>query len=168
MKNVNNKKAINNIATSGIKAKLSKYVILVMAVILTSLLFSSLFSVGGSMINEVQEGSMRQAGGSCHGSFKYLTEAEYNQIKDDPKLKSVNYRIMVGMLANEELKKIHSECYFAELENAKNGFSAPTKGRMPEAEDEVVLSNVVLDTLGVPCEVGSKVTLVWAPWTPSL
>ena len=64
MKNVNNKKAINNIATSGIKAKLSKYVILVMAVILTSLLFSSLFSVGGSMINEMQEGSMRQAGGS--------------------------------------------------------------------------------------------------------
>ena len=86
MKNVNNKKAINNIATSGIKAKLSKYVILVMAVILTSLLFSSLFSVGGSMINEMQEGSMRQAGGSCHGGFKYLTEAEYEQMKDDPKL----------------------------------------------------------------------------------
>ena len=40
MKNVDNKKVINNIATSGIKAKLSKYVILVMAVILTSLLFS--------------------------------------------------------------------------------------------------------------------------------
>ena len=159
MKNVNNKKAINNIATSGIKAKLSKYVILVMAVILTSLLFSSLFSVGGSMINEMQEGSMRQAGGSCHGGFKYLTEAEYEQMKDDPKLKSVSYRILVGFLANEELKKIHSECYFAELENAKNGFSAPTKGRMPEAEDEVVLSNVVLEALNVPCEVGSKVTL---------
>ena len=159
MKNVNNKKAINNIATSGIKAKFSKYVILVMAVILTSLLFSSLFSVGGSMINEMQEGSMRQAGGSSHGSFKYLTEAEYDQIKDDPKLKSVNYRIMVGDLANEELKKIHSECYFAELENAKSGFSAPTEGRMPEAEDEVVLSNVTLEALGVPCELGSKVTL---------
>lgn len=159
MKNVNNKRAINNLATSGIKAKLSKYVILVMAVILTSLLFSSLFSVGGSMINEVQEGSMRQAGGSCHGGFKYLTEDEYNQIKDDPKLKSVSYRIMIGMLANEELKKIHSECYFAELENAKGGFSAPTKGRMPEAEDEVVLSNVVLGALNVPCELGSKVTL---------
>ncbi len=159
MKNVNNKKAINNIATSGIKAKLSKYVILVMAVVLTSLLFSSLFSIGGSMMNEMQEGAMRQAGGSSHGSFKYLTEAEYDQIKDDPKLKSVSYRIMVGMLANEELKKIHSECYFAELENAKNGFSAPTKGRMPEAEDEVVLSDVTLEALGVPCELGSKVTL---------
>ena len=159
MKNVNNKKAINNIATSGIKAKLSKYVILVMAVVLTSLLFSSLFSVGGSMINEMQEGAMRQAGGSSHGSFKYLTEAEYDQIKDDPKLKSVNYRIMVGNLANEELKKVRSECYYAQDKNAKEGFSYPTKGKMPEAEDEVVLSNVVLDALNVPCEVGSKVTL---------
>ena len=159
MKNVNNKKAINNIATSGIKAKLSKYVILVMAVILTSLLFSSLFSVGGSMVNEMQEGSMRQAGGSSHGSFKYLTEAEYDQIKDDSKLSAVSYRIMVGMLANEELKKVHAECYYAQDENAKVGFNYPTKGKMPEDEDEVVLSNVVLDTLNVPCEVGSKVTL---------
>ena len=159
MKNVNNKKAINNIATSGIKAKLSKYVILVMAVVLTSLLFSSLFSVGGSMINVMQEGAMRQAGGSSHGSFKYLTEAEYDQIKDDPKLKSVNYRIMVGNLANEELKKVRSECYYAQDKNAKEGFSYPTKGKMPEAEDEGVLSNVVLDALNVPCEVGSKVTL---------
>ena len=159
MKNVNNKKVINNIATSGIKAKLSKYVVLVMAVILTSLLFSSLFSVGGSMMNEMQEGFMRQAGGRSHGSFKYLTEAEYDQIKDDPKLKSINYRILVGMLANEELKKIHSECYFAQDENVKEGFDYPTKGKMPEAEDEVVLSNVVLEALNVPCEVGSKVTL---------
>lgn len=159
MKNVNNKKVINNIAVSGIKTKLSKYAVLIMAVILTSLLFSSLFSVGGSMLNEIQEGSMRQAGGSCHGSFKYLTEDEYNQIKDDPKLKTVSYRIMVGMLSNEELKKVHAECYYAEDRNAKEGFSYPTKGRMPEAEDEVALSNVVLEALSVPSEVGSKVTL---------
>ncbi|MCR5283171.1 MAG: ABC transporter permease [Lachnospiraceae bacterium] len=159
MKHVNNQKVINNIALSGIRAKRKKYIILVLAVMLTSLLFSTLFSVGGSMVNEIQEGSMRQAGGSCHGGFKYLTEAEYDQMKDDPKLKSVSYRIMVGVLANEELKKIHTECYFAEYENAKSGFSAPTKGRMPEAEDEVVLSDLVLKALGAPCEVGSKVTL---------
>ncbi len=159
MKNVDNKKVIDTIAMSGIRARISKYIVLVLAVVLTSLLFSSLFTVGGSMVNEIQEGSMRQAGGSCHAGFKYLTESEYDQVKDDPKLKSVSYRIMVGMLENEELKKIHTECYFAEYENAKCGFSAPTEGRMPEAEDEVVLSNVVLDALKVPCEVGSKVTL---------
>ena len=91
MKKVNNKKAVNNLALSGIKAKLNKYLILVLAVILTSLLFSTLFTVGGSMFNEIQESTMRQVGGKFHAGFKYLTEAEYDQVKDDPKLKSISY-----------------------------------------------------------------------------
>ena len=42
MKKVNNKNVINNLTYSGVKSKKNKYVILVFAVILTSLLFSTL------------------------------------------------------------------------------------------------------------------------------
>ncbi|MCR5118614.1 MAG: ABC transporter permease [Lachnospiraceae bacterium] len=159
MKKVENKKTINNLAIMGMKAKRNKYMILVLAVILTSLLFSTLFAVGGSMINEIQESTMRQVGGRSHAGFKYLTKAEYEQIKDDPKLKNVSYRILIGTGENEELKKTYSECYYAEDQNAKDMFCYPTVGKMPKAENEVVLSDIILDRLGIPCELGQSVTL---------
>ena len=59
MNRVNNKKAINNLALSGIKVNIKKYLVLIASVILTTLLFSSLFTVGGSMLKEIQLSTMR-------------------------------------------------------------------------------------------------------------
>ena len=159
MKKVNNKNVINNLTYSGVKSKKNKYVILVFAVILTSLLFSTLFSVGGSMINKEQESTMRQVGGTSHAGFKNLTEEEYKQVKNDPEIESVSYRILVGFGENEELTKLYSECYFSEAEEAKNSFSYPAKGKMPKEENEVVVSDRVLNALGAPCEVGADIRL---------
>ena len=66
MKRVNNKKAINNLAISGIKVNIKKYLVLIASVILTTLLFSSLFTVGGSMLKEIQISTMRQVGGTLN------------------------------------------------------------------------------------------------------
>ena len=159
MNTVDNRRVIDELAVSGIRSKKNKYLILVFAVILTSLLFSTLFSVGGSMINETQEATMRQVGGSAHAGFKYFTEAEYEQVKEDPKLKSITYRILVGSAVNEELAKVYNEIYYAEDDNARWCFSYPTSGRMPETEDEVVVSDIILDNMGIPHELGSKITL---------
>ena len=159
MKKVNNRYAINNLSYSGMKTKKNKYVVLVLAVILTSLLFSTMFSVGGSMVNEVQESTMRQVGGTYHAGFKYLSKAEYEQMKDDPKIKDVSYRILVGMGENEEFSKLYSECYYSEDADAKNSFSYPVKGKMPVAENEVVVSDKLLGALGKPSDIGMTIRL---------
>ena len=159
MNKVNNRNAINNISYSGMKTKKNKYIILVLAVILTSLLFSTLFSVGGSMINEIQESTMRQVGGTYHAGFKYLTKDEYNQMKDDPKIKDVSYRILVGFGDNKEFTKLYSECYYAEDSNAKESFSYPVKGKMPEQENEVVVSDKILEALGETPDIGMTIRL---------
>ncbi len=159
MNKVNNRNAINNVAYSGIRSKVNKYIMLVFAVILTSLLFSTMFSVGGSMVNEIQESTMRQVGGTFHAGFKYLIKEEYDQMKNDPKIRDVSYRILVGTGANEEFAKIYSEVYYAEDENARGAFSYPVKGKMPEQENEVVVSDKILNALGVPCETGVDIRL---------
>ncbi|MCR4716426.1 MAG: ABC transporter permease [Lachnospiraceae bacterium] len=156
MLNVNNKKAITNLAISGIKTNHKKYSVLIMAVILTTLLFSTLFTVGGSMIKEIQISTMRQVGGSAHAGFKYLTEAEYNQIKDDKELKEISYRVNVGVASDECLIKTPTEiCYYEPLE-AKFSFSYPEEGRMPKKENEIVLSDISLRALNVPKKIGQK------------
>ena len=83
MTKINNKKAISNLAQSGIKSNIKKYIVLVFAVILTTILFSSLFTVGTSLVNEIQKATMRQVGGSAHAGLKYLTEQEYNLVQTD-------------------------------------------------------------------------------------
>ncbi|MCR4961269.1 MAG: ABC transporter permease, partial [Lachnospiraceae bacterium] len=157
MQKVNNKKAISNLALSGIKANIKKYMVLVGAVILTTLLFSSLFTVGGSLIEEAQISTMRKIGTSYHAGLKYLSLPEYETVKDDPKLKDISYCIMLGYLSNNELNKLVTEVYYSEAQNAKKCFCYPEEGKLPEKENEIVTSDLVLEKLGVPAEVGSKV-----------
>ncbi|MCR5702367.1 MAG: ABC transporter permease [Lachnospiraceae bacterium] len=161
MSNVNNKKAIRKISFSGITTNIKKYIVLVVAVALTSLLFTALFTIGGSLVKEMQLSTMRQVGGSNHAGFKYLTQEEYDMVKDDEKLKSISYRITVGDVANKELNKLRTEVNYFEPDNAKGCFCYPEVGNMPEKENEIVTSDLVLQKLGVPVEVGSKVSLTF-------
>ncbi len=159
MQRVNNKKAVSSLALSGIRANIKKYIVLVGAVILTTLLFSSLFTVGGSLISEIQISTMRKIGTSYHAGLKYMSLPEYEQVKDDPKLRDISYCIMLGYLSNEELNKLPTEVYYSEEQNAKKCFCYPAKGTLPSKENEIMTSDLVLDALGVPAEVGSKVSL---------
>ena len=159
MNRVNNKKAINNLAFSGIKVNIKKYLVLIASVILTTLLFSSLFTVGGSMMKEIQLSTMRQVGGTSHSGFKYLCQSEYDQFKDDPEIKDLSYRIIVGASDDERLVKTRTEFNYFEPENAKGCFCYPEVGKMPEAENEIVLSDLTLQALGVPEEIGSKLSI---------
>ena len=156
MQRVNNNKAINDLAMSGIRMNVRKYIVLVSAVILTTLLFSSLFTVGGSMLREVQLGTMRQVGTEMHAGLKYLSQSEYEQMKDYKRAKAVTYRITVGMAADERLKKNYTEFCYSEALDAKWSFCYPEEGKMPEAENEIVLSTITLDDLGVEKRIGEE------------
>ncbi len=156
---VKNNKAINNLALSGIKNNIKKYALLVIAVILTTLMFSSFFTIAGSILNELQLASMRRAGGSAHAEIKYLCQSEYDKVKNDSKIKDISYRIVVGFVRDERLYKLNVEVNYFEPLNAKGSFCYPEEGRMPQAENEIVLSDLTLKELGVPKEIGSEFSL---------
>ena len=159
MNKIKNQGVINRIADRTRKAGKSRNIIAVLAIALTTVLFTSLFTVGGSIIAKQQESTMRQVGGSSHAGFKYLTKKEYDIVKKDKKLKEVSYRIVVAEAVNKELLKLRTEVSFYEDLDAKFSFCYPETGRMPQKEDEIVTSDLVLEQLGVPCRIGEKVTL---------
>ena len=156
MKKVKNKKAISNLAFSTVKSNINKYLVLVATVILTTLLFSSLFTVGGSLIRETQLSTMRQIGTTYHAGLKNLSKQEYEQVKNDPIAKDLSYCIMIGYISDDSLNKLPTEVYYAEESNAKKCFCYPEVGNLPCKENEIVTSDLVLDSLGVPAEVGSR------------
>ena len=73
MLNVNNKKAIRKLSVRSLKNSKTRNIIAVVAIILTAVLFTSVFSVGMSAIDSTQQSTMRQVGTSAHGGFKFLT-----------------------------------------------------------------------------------------------
>lgn len=160
MNRVKNRRVLNRIADKTRKAGKGKRLIAVLAIALTTSLFTSVFTVGGSMIRKQQEATMRQVGGNAHAGYKYLTQEEYDIVKKDKKIKEISYRIFVGNAVNKELVKLRTELSYYEELDAKFSFCYPETGHMPEKEDEIVLSDLVLDALDIPCKLGEKVPLV--------
>lgn len=150
MNKVKNKKIIRKIADRTLKAKKSRNLIGILAIVLTSLLFTGVFTIGGNLTQKQQEETMRQVGGSAHAGYKYLTKEEYDIVKKDKKLRDVSSRIVVGDAVNEEFLKLPTEIgYYEDLE-AKWSFCYPEVGHMPQKEEELVTSDLVLKALGIP------------------
>ncbi len=160
MSKVNNKEVLHRIADKSRKVSKGRNLVSVLAIVLTTLLFTSVFTVGGSIITKFQEDTMRQVGGSAHAGYKYLTQVEYDILKEDPWIKDISYRIIVGTVANDNLIKEYTEVGYYEEQEAKFSFCYPEVGKMPEEELEIVTSDLVLKRLGIECELGAKVPLI--------
>lgn len=159
MKNVSNKKIIRLLSFRTMWEKKWKNLIAILAIALTTLLFTALFTVGSSMIESMQEGIFRQIGNSAHGGYKYLTMEEYERIKAAGGYKDISYDIFAGFASDPELNTIQTEVRYSEDKHAKWSYAYPEKGRMPEEENECAASSKVLEALGVPLEIGAKVPI---------
>lgn len=78
---VDNKKAIKKLANNSFKANKLRNIFAIAAIVLTTVMFTTLFTVGMSMKDSLEESTMRQTGGKAHGSFKYLTQEKYDRLK---------------------------------------------------------------------------------------
>lgn len=159
MRKVANRKIIRKLSFRTMKEKKWKNLIAVLAIGLTTLLLTALFTVGGSLISTMEEGTMRQVGTSSHGGYKYLSLQEYEQVKAAGGFTEITYDIIAGFGANPELSAIQTEVRYAEDRAAQLSFAYPEAGHMPREEKECVASSKVLEALGVPMELGAKVPL---------
>ena len=62
MNKIKNQKVVNRIADRTRKAGKGRNIIAVLAIALTTVLFTTLFTVGGSIVKKQQEETMRQLG----------------------------------------------------------------------------------------------------------
>lgn len=159
MLKVDNKKAITKLANNSFKANKLRNIFAIAAIVLTTVMFTTLFTVGMSMKASLEESTMRQSGGSAHGSFKYLSQEEYDKLSTHKIIEEMEYSIILGVAENEALRKHPSEIRFSTERQAEFQFAKPTKGRMPKEFNEVALDTIVLDYLGLPHELGQEIEL---------
>jgi len=157
--NVENKETIRKLTARFLKAGKPRNIIAAIAIALTSVMFTSVFTIGGNMISAIQAETMRQVGTSAHGGLKYLTMEQYENFAQSPLVKDIAYLKGLAIAENGALAKKSSEISYAEDKLARWNFSYPSAGNMPRSMNEAATSTIVLDALGVPHEIGAEVSL---------
>ena len=81
---VSNRGCIRRLSLRSLLTSRTRSIVAVLAIALTAVLFTSLFTIALSINEGIQQNNFRQAGGWSHGTFKYLTEEQFEELKDDP------------------------------------------------------------------------------------
>jgi len=159
---VSNKKTINSLAFKSFKANKARNFMAVIAISLTTILFTSLFTIGIGMIESFQNQTLRQSGGDGHAVLKYITDDQYNNIKDHPLIKEISYnKIISESVDNPEFLKRPVEMYYMDETGMKLGFAEPATGNIPIKEKEIITDTKTLDLLGIPHKVGATIPLTY-------
>ena len=159
MLKVQNRECIRRISKKSLRAGKRRNMVLCLAIALTTILMTALFTIGGSMLRAMQDATMYQVGTKSHAGFKFLTMEQYEKLQKSRRIKALSYNVIVGFGENTELLKDYTEVRYTQPDAAKWSMAYPTTGRLPESKYEVALSTAVLQDLQVPCEIGSQVTL---------
>ena len=85
MRKVQNKKTIRRLAMRSYHAAGARNRIAVTAIALTTILFTSLFTIGSGAAYSIQRNTVRQSGGDGHAVLKYITDQEYQDPSADPR-----------------------------------------------------------------------------------
>ena len=143
------------------RANRGRNVVAVLAIVLTTLLFTTLFTLAQSMSRNLVEMTFRQTGYDAQASIRGITEEQAEQIAHHPDVTELGESIVLGLAENRALAGRQVEIRWANDRYAEHAFAAPTTGRMPETADEVALDTITLDRLGIPHELDQTVTLEW-------
>ncbi|MDD6794672.1 MAG: ABC transporter permease, partial [Clostridiaceae bacterium] len=157
---VENKKMINKLAAKSFLNFKARNIIAIIAIALTTILFTSLLSMGSEMRRGMECGNMILSGGDGHAIIKNLSQSEYDSIKNHELIEQIACRLkLADSVDNTELKKRNTEFWYYDDLAMQYGFTEPSSGHKAEAENEIITDSKTLDMLGVTKEVGSKVRL---------
>lgn len=160
MYRVNNQRTVRRLADKSFRASRSRNIVAVLAIALTALLFTALFTAGSGLIENLQRQTMRQAGGDGMAVLKYITDEEYESMKGHSLIKEISYnRFLSSSVDNEELLKRRGELYYMDETGIRLGFCEPTGGTTPQAEEDLMMDTKTAKLLGVELKVGAPVTL---------
>ena len=162
MLKVSNGAVILRMGWRTMKASKTRNLIAVLAIALTTVLFTSLFTIAMSINDGFQQSNFRQVGGFSHGGFKYLTEEQFEELRDDPLIAQWGVRRFLGMPTQAPFNKSHVEVSYADANYAHWAFCDPIEGRLPEeGTDQAATDTAVLELLGIEPEIGAKFTLTF-------
>lgn len=159
--NVKNKKYIRRLSFRTLWASRRRNVIAVFAIALTTLMFTTLFTVAMSINSSYQTYVFHEVGGYSHGTFKNVSDDQAKAIAGHPKVKAVGERKVIGISSDGVFAKVPAEISYMDDNCTEWSYALPTVGHMPQSGKEVSMDTAALALLGVEPKLGAEVTLTY-------
>lgn len=155
------KSIIHTLTNRSFKANKTRNLIAIFAIVLTTVMFTSLFVLSQSMVENMQNMNFQQAGYNSHLSSGTMTDADAEKIIAHEAVRDYGESTIIGVAENKELTGRQVEIRYADENYARSSFSYPTTGSMPVQVQEIALDTITLDKLGLPYELGQEITFEW-------
>lgn len=150
------------VLTSGMFRKnRGRNLVAVIAILMTTMMFTTLLTLAQSMNENLVEMTFRQTGYNAQADFKFIEPEQVRLLEAHPDVKEVGESIVLGLAENEALAGRQVEIRWASESYAVHSFSMPSTGHMPESREEVALDTITLKRLGIAPKLGECVTLDW-------
>lgn len=161
----NNKNIIKKITKSSLKANKTRNIFAIIAIILTTFMISSIFTLGISFSKNYSVMNLRYQGTTATTFLPNPTDEQIKQIEDLKISEAIGKEIYVGNLNSDklskknrsiELKYLNQEGWEKQIKPAVGEI----KGEYPKRENEIMLSEMAKKLLDIEdAKIGDKVKL---------
>ena len=159
----NNSPVIKRLSGRYFKAARRRNIIAVIAIVLTTILFTTIFTLGSGLMDTIHDQNIRKAGGDGQAVLSYISDEVYDNVSGSSLIDRIAYTKAVSYrLNNPGLARGRSDMWYMDDTALEFARYTPTTGRRPEAENEIIADTKTLDALGVPARVGETISLAYA------
>lgn len=151
---VKNKAYIRRLAKNILNANKSRRNILLLAIALTSILFTSLFSVALGLGKSMETQTMKTVGTISHGSYKDICDEDVEILTHDKDIKDFSVREKVGILDDE---KVMAELSYMDKKGFEWSLIEKVKGEFPEKDNQVFIDIATAKKLGYKGKIGEEI-----------
>ena len=153
----NNTKTIKHLSKQYFKKNKVRNLAAILAIVLTAFLFTSITSLAFNMVSSMQLSMQMQKGSKADGTFGYMTEEQFEQLKNSDFVEQAGHRRTIGYASNAVGHSV--ELNYADDIQQELTFCVPTHGSAPEKANEIATTELALKALGVEPEIGAEVPL---------
>lgn len=149
-----NKSAVKRVEKGMMKANRTRNLFAVFAIVLTTFMITTVFSLGINYMENMKLMQVRTAGTTADVSLAMPTAKQEQQIKDLEYVKTVGTQYMVGSVAEKnaegrELSIVLQYYDTTEWEKHYQEAISDLEGKYPASENEIMLSKDALSQLGI-------------------
>lgn len=157
----NNLKVCRTLVRRDVRFHPVKYILLSCAAMLVTALYTFVFLLGSSVEDAYLLNYQYSYGSTSHILYTGLTEKQADTLTGNSSIKSTVRLSTIGQLSDPVIGQRRINLAVTDRAYAQTVLSVPTVGTLPEKNGEIALDEFTMDSLGIPHEIGSPVSIDW-------
>ncbi|MGL5756282.1 MAG: ABC transporter permease [Paraclostridium sp.] len=159
----NNQAIIKKLSNRSFKINKIRNFVSILAIVLTTVLFTSLFTVGYSMMEAFNSYKFMEYGMINHVQMQAVNDKQIEKIKNDKSIDKNSIGIVknIASVVNPEFSTQSINLAVYDEKSVENSTHTDmVEGELPKSKDEIVMPIALLDMLKLPHKIGTEINLV--------